>query len=789
MEEKFRVKVDCHVHSIFSERPSEWLLKTIGTRESYTKPDDIYQTAIENGMDFVTITDHNKIDGVLLLKNKYPEKVFTGVEATCYFPEDYCKIHILIFGFSESQFQEIDLLRRDIYQLREYLKQENLAYSVAHGTFSINGKLTVSHLEKLILLFDVFETVNGGRDKNHNLIWNHVLNNLTPDHINDLYKKHRISPLSNDPWIKGFTGGSDDHGGLFIGQTYTYTDNTSVQGFLNSIKEKKTNSCGRHNDFYSLAFTVYKVAYEFLMEKGTKISNQTLNSISSMLFEKRNPTFKERFFFKKIQKSSSRPQEILYDLIENKIKDQSKNINEKLEGIYDNISDFSDEFFKVVFKSIEEDIGKLDIIGIMRKISSSFLGVFITLPFLSSLKIMFQDSALLKELAEQFQCKSDLISKNILWFTDTYSDLNGVSMTLRKIAELSSKTSKKLKIAVSLLESEIPEDIPETVLLLPYMYFFIPEIYNKYTIKIPSILSSFKKIHEVNPNQIIVSTPGPMGLLGLLAAKLLKVECRAVYHSDFTKEFENILGKNTEVSIVENYVKWFYHQFDEILVPTQEYISILEKRGYDIEKMKIFKRGVDVESFEYKETGRKFIKEYLSIEKGPILLYTGRISEDKNLKFLFQVCLECKKKWKDLKIIIAGDGPDLPDLKKEFFHEKDIFFPGLVSQKILPYFYSGADILIFPSTTDTFGMSVLEAQACGLPAIVSQVGGPKEIIKDGETGYIADSSDMDDWINKLDLILNLKENHFHDYQEMRKKCIARVHDNYNWSTILDGYFS
>ena len=78
-------KTDLHVHSKYSEHSSDWFLKRIGANESYVNPDDNYILARQNGMDFVTITDHNRIDGSIYLQEKYPDNVFSGVELTTYF--------------------------------------------------------------------------------------------------------------------------------------------------------------------------------------------------------------------------------------------------------------------------------------------------------------------------------------------------------------------------------------------------------------------------------------------------------------------------------------------------------------------------------------------------------------------------------------------------------------------------------------------------------------------------------------------------------------------------------
>ena len=291
---------DLHVHSIHSEHPSEWFLQKIGAAESYTDPNFIFNTAKNNGMNFVTITDHNRISGAILLQLQYPDTAFTSVETTAYFPEDGCKVHLLIYGLTERQFNEVQRLRKDIYQLRAYLLQEKLACSVAHATYSVNGRITLSHLERLILLFDVFESINGGRNQLNNDSWTESLHSLNDQIITDLYNDYNIEPMSDDPWIKGFTGGSDDHAGFFIARTYTYAEANTVQEYLKAIRDKKTIAGGRHNDYKSLAFTIYKIAYDFSKSKSKGFNNPIIKQITENLFEKKHSTIVDKLSFQKL---------------------------------------------------------------------------------------------------------------------------------------------------------------------------------------------------------------------------------------------------------------------------------------------------------------------------------------------------------------------------------------------------------------------------------------------------------------------------------------------------------
>jgi len=230
-------RADLHVHSRYSDHPSEWFLQRLGTAESYTDPETVYQQAKARGMDFVALTDHNCITGALELAERHPD-VIVGSEFTTYFPGDGCKVHLLVWGLNEAQFDVLQEIRTDIHRVRDYVRDQGLAHSVAHATFAVNDRLTSDHLEQLVLLFDVFEVVNGGRTCQQNTQWRLMLEHLTPAMMAQLSHKHRIEPFSDRSWVKGMTGGSDDHAGLLIGQAWTEVpDAESPAAFLTAVKD------------------------------------------------------------------------------------------------------------------------------------------------------------------------------------------------------------------------------------------------------------------------------------------------------------------------------------------------------------------------------------------------------------------------------------------------------------------------------------------------------------------------------------------------------------------------
>lgn len=780
--------VDMHVHSKFSGHPSEWFLQKLGASESYTEPEYIYKTLKAKGMDYITITDHNKIGGILELRKKYPKDTFMGVEATTYFPEDRCKIHILIYNFTEEQFAEIDRLRENIYELRDYILDNNLMYSVAHATYPVNNNLlTTDHLEKLILLFDVFESVNGGRNFNNNHIWTEYLKSLTKEDIDGFQKKHGIEPISDEPWIKGFTGGSDDHASLFLGMTYTNSPATTMSEFIESVEQKQGIGSGRNNNYQGLAFTIYKIAYEYLNLKTKSNKSNAFSLFANSFFGMNGSGIKENIIKSKLKYFTKRRSKIhdhLVELIDNTNKYADKEIDTRFEVAYNDISNIADELVKDFLKSLEKKILSGDFFDIMNKITSLLPSLFISVPFFTSMSYSHNSKQLLNKLKQKYCEKND---KKILWLTDTITDLNGVAETLKKIGWVAARSGKKLVIASSLQDYN-QQTLPPNYINLPFLYSFTLPYYSTLKPNIPSILKSLKIIEEINPDEIYISTPGPVGLLGLLAAKLLNLKTTGIYHTDFTFQLKNIADDATAANLTENYTRWFYDQLDEIRVPSNVYIDMLAQRGFKKERMKIFRRGIDGKLFSPTHKDKTILQKKYNVEQGDILLFAGRISKDKNLDFLFKIHKEMKSTLSDLNLIVAGDGPYLQELKAKYENENNVIFTGQLNRSTLPELYSIADVFVFPSNTDTFGMVVLEAQACGLPAVVSDQGGPGEIIIKDKTGYALPTVNELDWRDKINHFLDLKQKDLNSFESLRKEIRMSTLANANWNNVLDDIF-
>lgn len=780
------VKADLHLHSKYSERPSEWFLQKIGAGESYSEPEHLYALAKGSGMDYVTITDHNRIEGVLKLMEKRPEDVFTGVEATAYFPEDRCKIHVLIYDFDESQFEEIQKHRQNIYDLRDFIKENNLPHSVAHSGYSVNGKLTMEHFEKLLLLFDVFEGINGGRSKIINTAVTDALTTLTPEDIDRIHAKHKIEPFSEEPWIKGFTGGSDDHSGMFVAKTFTRGIANCKEEFLWQLKMKQTRATGRNNDFASLVFMVYKIAWDYSKSKSSKIGKSLINNVNEVVFGSKSLNLIQWAKLKGYNLTAKEDNVIarkIVDLILKLDKFKDGDPDRRLSIVYDAISDIADHIIIDLTKYFKEEGGSLNLFGVANKISGLLPAVFLSAPFIHAFNHLFKDRDLAGEIRRDFHAEDSKEKKRILWFSDTVDDLNGVSVSLKEIAWNAYRKDINISLAASFADEENTDRLPPNILKLKNIFDFRAPYYDKYILKVPSLLDSLKRIYEHEPDEIYISTPGFVGLVGLLAAKLLHVRSVGIFHTDFERQLDAITDDDSISAMSSAYVRWFYNAVDVIAVPSREYAKTLAEKGFDPEKIKLFKRWINFDIFKPVEDARDYVKQKHNLNGGASLLFTGRISQDKNLDLLVEAYEKLLEKHPDTVLLIVGDGPYYEELKKKTKSYPNIILPGRMSREELTKYYCASEIFVFPSEADTFGMSALEAQACGLPCLVSGIGGPQEIIQNGLTGKSITSGTSEDWAREMAEMIELWKNDPKEFEKIKNMARKNVFDRYRWDLV------
>ncbi|REJ85620.1 MAG: glycosyltransferase [Acidobacteria bacterium] len=743
-------KADLHVHSKYSDRPSEWILRRIGAPECFVEPLEVYRRAKAAGMDFVTISDHNCIEGALEIAHF--DDAFISNEVTTYFPEDGCKVHFLVTAIDEEQFRMIEELRPDIYELRDYVLREGILHSVAHPFFRVNRRLTPLHVEKLLLLFNTFEGLNGSRDRRASQLVNVIFRNLTPEWIDRAAERHGIEPHGPEPWNKRFTGGSDDHSGMYVGSAYTATPSAADLGeFLAHLRSGHHDLGGRAGTSLRLAHSFYVIGYQYYRERFGETSRGGPDLIGE-IFERLVGTAERRQVGvgQKVRgaigRATSRRRfneteaRLLQDLaslareMEEKERDRSASqdaLTFERASRLAHLVGFG--FVERLLENLRD--GRIfDALQNFASLAPVALGIA---PYLASFSTQHKDETFLQDVAGHFPCSSWYRFKRggTGWVTDTFSDVNGVAKMIQILGAEAAAAGENLEVLSC--EAGGPLFSWRTN-FQPIGAFSVPE-YELQRMAFPPFLEVLEHIERQDYSELLISTPGPMGLLALLAARLLGLRTVGIYHTDFPAYVRHYTQNEGLVDVTWSFMRWFYEQMDLVLVPSEAYRQELLAAGFRPQQLEILRRGVDVDRFRSEKRSESFWRRFSPRGDCTRVIYVGRLSEEKNLALL---CEEFTRLGEECgaELYLIGDGPDRGRLQERFRRDDRIRFTGFLDGQALAVAYASADLFVFPSETDTFGNVVLEAQASGLPTIVSTVGGPRELVVAGETGEVVDCS-------------------------------------------------
>jgi predicted metal-dependent phosphoesterase TrpH len=240
-------KADLHCHSLYSGRAKH--LRFLRCRDCYSKPLDVYNALKRRGMDLITITDHDSIDGCLEVLNRYGElpDFITGEEVSACFPQFNHTAHIGVYGLSEAQHGEIQKLRADGEELVAYLRQSNLLFALDHFFHNFADWARVrAFTERMAELFDIFEVRNGSQQWEHNSFITALLGRLR-------HNGRRV----------GMVAGSDAHTLRRLGRTYTASTARNREEFLADIRAGRTQVFGWHSNHFSLAADIYGVVLRY----------------------------------------------------------------------------------------------------------------------------------------------------------------------------------------------------------------------------------------------------------------------------------------------------------------------------------------------------------------------------------------------------------------------------------------------------------------------------------------------------------------------------------------------
>jgi glycosyltransferase involved in cell wall biosynthesis/predicted metal-dependent phosphoesterase TrpH len=686
-------RCDLHVHSRYSTDSGNYALRRARLGESYTEPERVHRVCKSRGMRFVTISDHNTLEGALRIAH-LPD-TFLSVEVTTRFPEDGVPLHVLVWNLTEEDHLDLQELRPSVYALTAFLRGRGLAHALAHPLYRMGAPLTPSHVERLMLLFPVWEGRNGARPQAANELACRLAAAATPAYVRKLAERHGIEP-PYDGSI-GLTGGSDDHGALDIATTWTEAPGSDVASFLGAVMSGLGSAHGAHGSTVKLAHAVAALAANAYRAGGGALSPHVGEQLEA-LFDEDCVDAGER---------------------------------------HTEITDAATRLVRALGTRARE--GALEVQGLSslgpRVAALAFAGA-LQAPYLAAAHHHAGSHGDVAAIERAFfGVEEEQDDPRALVFTDTFDEANGVAGTMRRLA--AEGGSGRLPIRVATARPQTADE-PGLVAFSPDWSLPLPG-YELLELRFPVVTDVLTRIEAEQPDVVHVATPGPVGVCGLIAAKLLGIPVVGSYHTELGPYALHLTRDLLVAEAIERWVDWFYGRCDVVLAPTSVVATRLEGRGLG-GAVGVWGRGVDTELFR-PERLSPTVREQLLDGGNVLFLYVGRLSSEKRVDLLLGAFRSARTALPGARLAIVGDGPARARLEAR--RHVGVTFLGELRGEALATAYASADVFCFPSATDTFGQVLLEAAASGLPAVAAAAGGALELVRHAQTGLLVPPDDAD----------------------------------------------
>lgn len=313
--------------------------------------------------------------------------------------------------------------------------------------------------------------------------------------------------------------------------------------------------------------------------------------------------------------------------------------------------------------------------------------------------------------------------------TDTFApDINGVAMTLGQLSKGLSQRGHRVKVLCSGAKSTTGENI--RAMRLPG--------YKEVRIGLPSPFVLRKRWIKKQPDVIYVATESPMGVSAVSVAKALGIPVTTGFHTNFHQYMEQYKLRSLQ-NVATSYLRNVHSKACTTFAPSQEVVDWLKSEG--IAHAKLLGRGVDTELFSPAHRDDALRSSWGADAQDPVFLIVGRMAAEKNLPLAFTAMEKISHLHPRARFVIVGDGP----LQAEWQRHDWIHLAGVQRGDDLARHYASADVLLFPSETETFGNVVLEGMASGLVVVAYDYAAAAHHIIHGENGLKAPKGDAEAW--------------------------------------------
>jgi glycosyltransferase involved in cell wall biosynthesis/predicted metal-dependent phosphoesterase TrpH len=682
-----------HCHSTASQLSRLGVQRSLGLPECATPPEEVYELAKRRGMDFVTITDHDTIEGGLELAGR-PD-CFVSEELTARFAGEPQAVHVLCYGITPGDHEWLQAHSGDVEACAAYLRESGIACALAHPFFDVAAPLTRRHRRRLAELFPIWEVRNGSRAAELNM------------------------PAVVYIETRGGTGigGSDDHAGVDIGRTFTEVPVAATpEEFLSHLLGGGAEAGGEQGSAAKWTHAAMALATRALGEKGAATPSIGPDPAAVLKMAERV-----------IREGAVREGKVAADigpddarcLLESWLGSMGLDLRGRELIAYFQAADFSHADLYRRARRIHDrrlraaiDDGVAAIAGgdYPSAVNGLFEALLPAVPYAPSTAFLGAEKGKLAGRAGERQ--------RVALIADGIGSMHGVTHTIEQIRER----------GVPGFEVDVVGTDPGVDRRLPAAAELEMPFYDGMRLGVPGLPDLVETLAEGGYDLLHVTAPGPAGIAATLLSRVTGIPLLASYHTELAAYAGMRSGDDGLEAIARICLGAFYGAPGIVLSPSPSADASLVELGADPARLGRWERGVDVARFDP-------VKADPAAYPGEIkVLYAGRLTREKGVDLLAESFQRAHRADPRLHLLLAGGGPEEGELRLRLGEHAT--FLGWLGGEDLARAYASADVFLFASSTDTYGQVILEAAASGLPVVAVAEGGPAALIENRHTGLL-----------------------------------------------------
>jgi glycosyltransferase involved in cell wall biosynthesis/predicted metal-dependent phosphoesterase TrpH len=687
-------RADMHVHSTASELSKLGIQRSLSLPECATPPEEVYELAKRRGMDFVTITDHDTIAGVLTLEH-LPD-TFISEELTVWFKGEPQAVHVLCYGITPDDHDWLQAHNDDVEACAEYLHRNEITAALAHPFYAVEAPLTARHRRRLAQLFPIWETRNGSRAKELNL----------PAFV--YIETHGGTAI----------GGSDDHAGIDIGRTFTETPRAgSPREFLANIRAGRAAAHGAQGSAPKWTHAAMALAIRSFGRADGAGRPDPLAVLKIVERVMREGDVRQGAVGADLGPDDARA------LLRAWLDAMDLQIDEGtlLELLQEGELSHPDLFRRArriherkLAAAVRDAVAMAEgqrLVDLQSGAVALFDACIPAIPYAAASAFLGREKLKLT--------RSDGDRPRVALIADGLGGMHGVTHTLEQIRD---RGVPGFEVDVIGTDADVDRRLSAVAEIeIPF--------YPGLSVGVPSLPAIVDALSEGRYDLVHLTSPGPCGIGAWLVARVLELPLLGSYHTELAAYAGMRSGRPELEALARMALATFYGSCDVVLSPSAASDARLAELGVPAESVGRWDRGVDLARFD------PALRTPGLFGDGVTVMYAGRLTTEKGVDLLADAFLRARRVEPRLRLVLAGGGPEEEALRERLGDAAT--FLGWLGGTDLARAYASADVFLFASRTDTFGQVLLEAQASGLPVVAVAEGGPTGLIADGETGLLA----------------------------------------------------